>query len=195
MEGQLDAADVSGPSVAEVVGLVADAAPALDPATPVVREPRPPKAPREPRPPREARPPREQPPTALLAPVADVAAPLPPPVDEAPVFRNAPQIDAAPTASPPREMPREPLVQDHVEPMAPALPRPVPARPAVVPPVQLALPADSGLELVETRHAAPVEALADDAALRPKRVRPPRAEIVSEPLEIVETRKDAPPPA
>jgi hypothetical protein len=64
-----------------------------------------------------------------------------------------------------------------------------------MPPVQLALPADSGLELVETRHAAPAELSTDESAPQPKRVRPPRAEVVSEPLEIVETRKDAAPTA
>jgi hypothetical protein len=30
---------------------------------------------------------------------------------------------------------------------------------------------------------------------RPKRVRPPRVEVASEPLEIVETRKEPPTPA
>jgi hypothetical protein len=64
-----------------------------------------------------------------------------------------------------------------------------------VPPIALTLPPDSGLELVETRFAAP--AASDDApeTPRPKRVRPPRVEIASEPLEIVETVKGAIPPA
>jgi hypothetical protein len=58
----------------------------------------------------------------------------------------------------------------------------------------LTLPADSSLELVETRSAPPpVDELPE--APRPKRVRPPKVEIASEPLEIVETVKSVSPPA
>ncbi len=74
--------------------------------------------------------------------------------------------------------------------------RPSIARPAPVPvpPIALTLPPDSGLELVETRFApTPVDELPE--APRPKRVRPPRVEIASEPLEIVETVKGVSPPA
>jgi hypothetical protein len=86
-----------------------------------------------------------------------------------------------------------PSAAPYVEPIAAP---PAPARPVSVPvpPVQLVLPADSGLELVETRHAAPLDTFANEVTPRPKRVRPPRPELVSEPLEIIETRKDAPPP-
>ncbi len=68
--------------------------------------------------------------------------------------------------------------------------RPV-ARPVIqeLPPIALTLPPDSGLVLVETSHPAPA-LTAEPEAPRPKRVRPPRVEIVSEPLEIVETRKE-----
>jgi hypothetical protein len=55
------------------------------------------------------------------------------------------------------------------------------------------LPPDSGLELVETRFSAPPPADEIEAP-RPKRVRPPRVEIPSEPLEIIETRKESSPP-
>jgi ribonuclease E len=60
-------------------------------------------------------------------------------------------------------------------------------------PLDLKLPPGSGLELVETRSApAPfVETLNEPA--RPRRVRPPRVNLASEPLEFVETRKDIPP--
>jgi hypothetical protein len=81
-------------------------------------------------------------------------------------------------------------------PTAPAVARSEPARPAAVPvpPIALTLPPDSGLELVETRFApAPSDELPETP--RPKRVRPPRVEIASEPLEIVETVKGVSPPA
>jgi len=62
-----------------------------------------------------------------------------------------------------------------------------------MPPISLTLPEDSGLELVETRHHAP--AAEEPEAPRPKRVRPPRVEVASEALEIVETRKEPSAPA
>ena len=62
-----------------------------------------------------------------------------------------------------------------------------------IPPVASALPPDSSLVLVETRHSAPPsdnDATAETS--RPKRARPPRVEIAAEPLEMVETQhKDA----
>jgi ribonuclease E len=45
----------------------------------------------------------------------------------------------------------------------------------------------AGLELIETRHAAPSTEPQDTEASRPKRVRPPRAVVQEEPLQIVET--------
>jgi hypothetical protein len=75
----------------------------------------------------------------------------------------------------------------------PATPRNLPE----IPPVTDTLPPDSDLVLVETRHA--VSATPEDEAAaqssRPKRMRPPRVEMANEPLEMVETHKDATPPA
>jgi hypothetical protein len=47
--------------------------------------------------------------------------------------------------------------------------------------------------LIETRRAAPAPADEQQDASRPRRVRPPRPSIADEPLEIIETRKEAPP--
>ena len=116
----------------------------------------------------------------------------------------------------PRDEPAVPPMR--AEPVAPRIPVPPPmpevgtppahpahhARPAAeaparyVPPPAPApytLPPESGLELVETRHVPP--ASGDEAVdtSRPRRVRPPRVAIPEEPLEIVETRKEAPPAA
>jgi len=59
-----------------------------------------------------------------------------------------------------------------------------------IPPVTSALPPDSSLVLVETRHGAPStsDEMTDETP-HPKRTRPPRVEITSEPLEMVETHK------
>jgi len=59
-----------------------------------------------------------------------------------------------------------------------------------LPPVALTLPPDSDLVLVETTHHAPAAEPEPSESMRPRRVRPPRVTIASEPLEIVETRKD-----
>jgi ribonuclease E len=64
-----------------------------------------------------------------------------------------------------------------------------------IPPVTSALPPNSDLVLVETSHAVPPASDEEPQSSRPKRVRPPRVEIASEPLEMVETHKDATPPA
>jgi hypothetical protein len=64
-----------------------------------------------------------------------------------------------------------------------------------IPPVTSTLPPDSSLVLVETRHSTPSSD--DDGTAqssRPKRTRPPRVEIASETLEMVETHKDVPAP-
>ncbi|MCL2308676.1 MAG: Rne/Rng family ribonuclease [Proteobacteria bacterium] len=45
----------------------------------------------------------------------------------------------------------------------------------------------AGLELVETRHPAPAPEPQDTETPRPKRVRPPRAAVQEEPLQMVET--------
>jgi hypothetical protein len=72
-----------------------------------------------------------------------------------------------------------------------AAPRNLPEIPAV----RSDLPPDSGLVLVETRHETTV-AIVDETVeiARPKRTRPPRVEVSNEPLEMVETHKDATPP-
>ena len=93
---------------------------------------------------------------------------------------------------PPRE-PLPPTFSADTQPMQSALP---PPQPASIVPIPLALPPDSDLVLVETRFsaAAPVENEAAESS-RAKRVRPPRVEMPSEPLELVETHKDESPPA
>ena len=57
-------------------------------------------------------------------------------------------------------------------------------------PVASTLPPDSDLVLVETTHHAPAAEPETSESMRPRRQRPPRVTIASEPLEIVETRKD-----
>ena len=61
-----------------------------------------------------------------------------------------------------------------------------------LPTVSLALPPGSDLVLVETTHAAPPVEQESVEATRPRRVRPARTQVASEPLEMVETRKDSP---
>jgi hypothetical protein len=64
---------------------------------------------------------------------------------------------------------------------------------ADLPAVSMELPADSGLQLVETvRRPAPAEPQSPEPPA-PRRVRPPRVELADEPLQIVETRKEQPP--
>ena len=91
-----------------------------------------------------------------------------------PAAATTPSPPAAPIMSSPQEVPT---------------PRNLPE----IPPVTSALPPDSSLVLVETRHSAPPsdnDATAETS--RPKRARPPRVEIAAEPLEMVETQhKDA----
>jgi hypothetical protein len=64
-----------------------------------------------------------------------------------------------------------------------------------MPAIALTLPPDSGLELVETRFNAPAAADEMPEPPRPKRVRPPRVEVASEPLQIIETTKGSAPPS
>ncbi len=67
--------------------------------------------------------------------------------------------------------------------------QPKKARPPA-PPISLALPPDSSLVLVETRHAAPAPATEEAPVQRARRARPPRVSAPDEPLQIVETRKE-----
>jgi ribonuclease E len=121
-----------------------------------------------------------------------LAAPTPR-IDE--TFAAAPVRNEAQAEDRPRPA-HEPIA--HAEPMTePAHqhePAPVTPRDIELPPISLTLPADSGLELVETTHHA--ESVPEEAeeAPRPRRARPPRVQVASEPLELVETRKDPAPP-
>jgi len=167
------------PNVADAVSMVAASEFALSSSdqAPVAKEPR---APREPRPPREPREPREQRVPRPPRESGDASAGMPAAAAQPQVAIATPLLPepvATPTSVPPAE---------RVE--------AVRAVPPAIPPLSLSLPPGSGLELIETRHAAspPVDELPD--APRPKRVRPPRVEVPSEPLEIIETRKDAAPP-
>jgi hypothetical protein len=71
---------------------------------------------------------------------------------------------------------------------------PLPRNALEIPKVSLELPPDSGLVLVETSHAAPPP-VDDSEGPRPHRVRAPRAKIVEEPLQLVETQHKEPPAA
>ena len=79
------------------------------------------------------------------------------------------------------------------------MPRPAapPPRPVeALPTVSMTLPADSGLELVETRSKPTLMPEPEPApSAGPRRVRPPRVVIAEEPLQIVETHKEGQPPA
>jgi hypothetical protein len=73
----------------------------------------------------------------------------------------------------------------------PTLPRNAPE----IPRVSLDLPPGSDLVLVETSHAASLDADQPEAP-RTRRVRPPRTQVADEPLQMVETtHKDSTPPA
>lgn len=62
-----------------------------------------------------------------------------------------------------------------------------------LPAVSLTLPTGSSLVLVETSHPAPSVEPEGEVAPRPRRVRPARVDVASEPLQLVETRKESPP--
>jgi len=83
------------------------------------------------------------------------------------------------------------------EPIAPPRPAAPPPRPVeALPRVSMTLPADSSLELVETRSKATLMPEPEPAMpAGPRRVRPPRVVIAEEPLQIVETHKEGQPPA
>ena len=199
------ASEEAGPNVADVVALVAEAGSPPATQAPPPREPRTPKPPREPRVAREAR-------ASAQASSATASEALPvagleqaesslSTANHAPAQASTEREADMPPLEIPRAMPvstlgEMPPAKATPEVPPPAVSRAVPIAPAIeLPPVQLTLPADSGLELVETRHAAPAQPVAETGAPRPKRVRPPKIEITSEPLEIIETRKDGAPPA
>jgi ribonuclease E len=108
----------------------------------------------------------------------------------------------APAAQPAHgEMPTEvtptaPTPQRETEADSAEAPRVPPRSIAELPPVSMTLPADSGLELVETRAKSSPQPDEGERAAGPRRVRPPRAQVVEEPLQMVETaHKDPSPPA
>jgi len=81
------------------------------------------------------------------------------------------------------------------EPAVAAPPRRSPEPRIELPTVSLTLPPGSDLVLVETTHAAPPVEQESVEPTRPRRVRPARTQAASEPLEMVETRKDDSPHA
>jgi hypothetical protein len=122
--------------------------------------------------------------------IAPAMIPVPPEQAVEPTRATAPvetERVVAPVAAPAPVAP-EPIVKPR--PAAPP-PRPVEA----LPPVSMTLPADSGLELVETRSKAMPMPEPEPAPAGPRRVRPPRVIIPDEPLQIVETHKEGQPPA
>ncbi len=193
--------------------------PAVEGSAPPAREaraPRPPREQREPRAAREARESREPrqdaerqaepaPMASTAGEMTEMAAPSwsPEPAPaRVPLAQQYPDV-AAPAAT--ASQPMAEASMEHAPYVAPAPVVVVPPvavappvieaapvvtpRPVVVPPVQLTLPADSDLVLIETSHKAPAPMVDEQAVPRPRRVRPPRVEIASEPLEIVETQK------
>ena len=113
-------------------------------------------------------------------------APAPAPLPSPPASVRAEEV-----APPPREPRRETLIERAAEAAVPALPVAPPSRPRnlpEIPPITLALPLDSGLELVQTTTRVPEPEPETAPAPRPKRVRAPRAAVADEPLQIVETR-------
>jgi hypothetical protein len=164
------------------------------------REPRAPRAPREPREAREQReprPPREMraaaepeqaAPVPLATPVPDSGEVHVPAIEVRAVEPPVPSVHVSETRQAQFPLESAPVPIPPVEHVRAAPPQHRPE-----PPLALTLPPESGLELVETRHAAPV--VVDEMETpRPKRVRPTRPVVASEPLEIIETRKDSPPP-
>ena len=134
------------------------------------------------------------------------AASLTHPAEPAPLHQGAPhatpdqsspefhsEVDARPVehAPAPRAEPQPSLVTAPVH--EPSVPRNAPELPRI----SLDLPPESGLVLVETSHERPSVSAGEEAeASRPRRVRPARAEVRDEPLQMVETtHKDSTPPA
>ena len=73
------------------------------------------------------------------------------------------------------------------------MPAPLPtasAHPAETVPVQLTLPPDSDLVMVETHASMPRAEIEEPEVPRTRRVRPTRTVLADEPLQMVETRKD-----
>jgi len=133
----------------------------------------------------EAAPPVAASATSFAAPAQADSVPEPAP-------RRAPEPPAVAPVDSPREIEPTPIAYVASVMNTQGLARNAPA----IPPVTRELPPESGLVLVETRSAStPASEEETPVTPRPRRVRPPRAEIAAEPLQIVETHKDAPPQA
>jgi len=128
----------------------------------------------------------------MQAPPPAVVPAIEQPVEPAAETAVAVEVPAPPA---PPEMPQHPAESIAI-PTAAASVAPVPVEPRVppLPPVTLELPPDSDLVLVETTH--PAESALDEEPEIPagqRRARRQRAQIIEEPLQMVETRKDSPP--
>ncbi len=122
----------------------------------------------------------ERPAATIPAPASPAATEQPIPVDSIPVDRPTPAV--------------EPRVSE--TPQVHAAPPPATTRPPVAPePIQLTLPPDSGLVMIETvpekKAAAVIESeLPEGGAGAPRRPRTPKVDSPQEPLVMVETRKE-----
>jgi hypothetical protein len=130
-------------------------------------------------------------PATPALPAQAVAVVVPAPASSAPAPERAPE--SRPTSA--VDAPRPERVVDLFEAAALPVKAPTVAPPPAAEPVQLVLPPDSGLVLVETSRdkfvpVTPEESPAE--APRARRQRPPRAEVAAEPLQMVETRKEPP---
>lgn len=186
-------ASANEPTVADVVEIVVGAGLPEDSASMPKREPRAPRPPRdarEPRDQRQPREPREQREPRESRAVGEQREPPSgaPGVPERPALKTTPPVAAAAV---PASADQGGSAMPAIEPVPPV------ARPASIeaPPIALTLPPDSNLVLIETRHVAAAPSHDEPAPPRPKRVRPPRVETATEPLEFVETRKEPTPPA
>ena len=134
------------------------------------------------------------PPSHAEVPLPEISSPPAVPMRAQPVFEPSNALDPSEAetvinlAVAPR--PSEPEI---VMPPKAVEPQPLPR--ATLPPVSMSLPADSGLELVETRSKATPMSEPEPAPEGPRRVRPPRPVVTEEPLQIIETRKENSPPA
>ena len=118
----------------------------------------------------EAAPPAAQPAMRYEEPVS---APQP-----APSYAPAPAVAVAPTPAPA------------------VAPKPVPEVKREAPkPFTYALPGDAGLQMMETKSSGAPTAYVTDEPVKRGRSRPPRSQAAAEPMQMVETGKDATPPS
>jgi ribonuclease E len=138
------------------------------------RPPREPRADRPPREPREAREPRDAPSDATRAPATFASN------DNAQAAHTPAREYAAPAVSAP-----------------PSVPAPAPAPAPMAPrepakPFTYALPADSGIQMMETKSTAATAYVPEAPAAPRGRARPPRAQAAAEPMQMVETGGKSP---